>query len=157
MPKPEEVRLERTYAYLVREKKPDRAYAMFIDAIERGAKGYCITRTYPPKLRSKHDLGQTPILWLSNVRMEGTIRPKDLEELSVTLDKFLSADEGGVIMIDGLEYMITNNDFSTVLKLVQSLRDHVALKNAVLLICINPLTLDPHNLKLLEEEADVVM
>ncbi|MDD1765075.1 MAG: DUF835 domain-containing protein, partial [Methanomassiliicoccales archaeon] len=87
-------------------------------------------------------------------------RPKDLEKLSVSLEQFISAantGEGSIVLLDGLEYLITNNNFLTVLRFVQSLRDQIAIKNAVLLMALNPSTLEPHELNLLEKEVDVTL
>lgn len=151
------VDLERSYTYLVKERKPERSIELFVKALKEGFAGYCVTRTYPPHITSKFDLGDTPILWLSNIRMDDAIRPKDLEELSVRLDKFLTSVEKGVILLEGIEYLVTSNDFPTVLKFVQGLRDEVTLKNAVLLISISPHTLEAQKLKLLEEEADAAV
>jgi len=43
------------------------------------------------------------------------------------------------------------------LKFVQGLKDEVTLKNGVLVMSISPYALEPQKLKLLEEEADVVV
>jgi hypothetical protein len=154
---PEGITLERSYTYLIRERKSELSFALFVRALNEGFKGLFITRSYPEHIKKRYDLGDTPILWLSNVNMDCTLRPKDLEELSMKLDKFLLSAEKGVILLDGIEYLITSNDFSMVLKFVQGLRDEVTLKNALLLIPVSPNTLEPHKLKQLEEEADVVI
>jgi archaellum biogenesis ATPase FlaH len=146
--------LEPSFTYLIKEEKSDRSYSMFVEALERGMKGYCITRDYPLKVRSKYNLGDTPIVWLSNIGKENSLRPKDLEKLSFSLEQFLS-DKNGVILLDGLEYLITNNSFLTVLRFIQSLRDQVAIHHSVLMLAVNPSTLDPHELNLLEKEVDV--
>jgi archaellum biogenesis ATPase FlaH len=119
-------------------------------------KGFCVTRNYPLKIKAKFNLGETPMLWLSNVGKENSIRPKDLEKLSVSLEQFLS-QEKGVILLDGLEYLITNNNFLTVLRLVQSLRDQVAINHSILMLAMNPSTLDAHELNLLEKEVDATI
>ncbi len=146
--------LEPSFTYLIKEDKSDRSYAMFVEALGKGMKGYCITRDYPLKIRSKFNLGDTPIVWLSNIGKENSLRPKDLEKLSFSLEQFLS-NQGGVILLDGLEYLITNNNFLTVLRFIQSLRDQVAINHSILLLAMNPSTLDPHELNLLEKEVDV--
>lgn len=68
-----------------------------------------------------------------------------------------NAPEGGIVLLDGLECLITNNNFLTVLKFVQSLRDRVAVNCSILLIALNHSTLDAHELKLLEKEVDVTL
>jgi len=148
------VDLERSFSYLVEEDKPDTSYSLFINALKKGMKGYCITRNYPAKIRSKFDLKDTPIIWLSNVGRESTIRPKDLEKLSLSLEQFLSQPGGGIVLLDGLEYLITNNNFITVLRLIQSLRDQVAINQSILLMAVNRSTLETHQLNLLEREVD---
>ena len=94
------------------------------------------------------------MIWLSNVGRENTIRPKDLEKLSISLEQFLSQAGGGIVLLDGLEYLITNNNFITVLRLIQSLRDQVAINQSILLMAVNKSTLESHQLNLLEREVD---
>jgi hypothetical protein len=147
------VDLERSFSYLIKEDRSDRAYAYFEKEIGKGLKGYCVTRNYPVKIKSKFNIGSTPIVWLSNVGKEDSLRPKDLEKLSYSLEQFL-ANGGGIVLLDGLEYLITNNNFLTVLRFVQSLRDQVAINHSILLMVLNPSTLDPHEMNLLEKEVD---
>jgi isoleucyl-tRNA synthetase len=146
--------LERSFSYLVEEDKPETSYTLFVSAMSKGMKGYCVTRNYPAKIRSKFDLKETPVIWLSNVGRESTIRPKDLEKLSLALEQFLSQAGGGIVLLDGLEYLITNNNFITVLRLIQSLRDQVAINQSILLMAVNRSTLESHQLNLLEREVD---
>jgi predicted amidophosphoribosyltransferase len=151
-----DVELEQSFTYLIKEEKSERSYHLFERALTKGMKGFCVTRNYPLKIKAKFNLGETPILWLSNVGKENSIRPKDLEKLSVSLEQFLS-QEKGIILLDGLEYLITNNNFLTVLRLVQSLRDQVAINHSILLLAMNPSTLDAHELNLLEKEVDATI
>ncbi len=153
-PAPTVTELERSFSYLVEEDKPEASYSLFMNALSKGMKGYCITRNYPAKIRSKFDLKETPLIWLSNVGRENTIRPKDLEKLSLSLEQFLSQAGGGIVLLDGLEYLITNNNFITVLRLIQSLRDQVAINQSILLMAVNRSTLESHQLNLLEREVD---
>ena len=146
--------LERSFSYLVEEDKPEASYTLFLTAMNKGMKGYCVTRNYPAKIRSKFDLKDTPVVWLSNVGRENTIRPKDLEKLSLSLEQFLAQAGGGIVLLDGLEYLITNNNFITVLRLIQSLRDQVAINQSILLMAVNRSTLESHQLNLLEREVD---
>jgi archaellum biogenesis ATPase FlaH len=151
---PQVQELEKSFSYLVEEDKPEVSYQLFMNALKKGFRGYCITRNYPAKIRTKFDLEDTPVVWLSNVGRENTIRPKDLEKLSLSLEQFLSQAGGGIVLLDGLEYLITNNNFITVLRLIQSLRDQVAINQSILLMAVNRSTLESHQLNLLEREVD---
>jgi hypothetical protein len=146
--------LERSFSYLVEEDKPETSYQLFTKALDEGMKGFCVTRNYPAKIKSKFNLKDTPVVWLSNVGRDNAIRPKDLEKLSLALEQFLSQEGGGIVLLDGLEYLITNNNFITVLRLIQSLRDQVAINQSILLMAVNRSTLESHQLNLLEREVD---
>ena len=87
---------------------------------------------------------------------DDTIRPKDLEKLALAVEQFL-AREKGVVLLDAIEYLVTNNNFITVLRLVQSIRDQVAINNGVLLLSVNPSALEPAQMTLLEREVDRVI
>jgi len=148
--------LKDSSSYLVRETTPEEAYRLFLIAQKAGKKGLVITRIFPQKVRERFGLSDLPILWLSNVGKEDTIRPKDLEKLSLAAEQFLSREKG-VVLLDAVEYLVTNNNFLTVLRLVQSIRDQVAVNNGVLLLSVNPSTLDAHQMTLLEREVDRVI
>ncbi len=148
--------LQGGYSYLIKDDRSDRSYQMFMEQLTKGRKGFCVTRNYPLKIRGKYELGDTPILWLSNVGKEDSLRPKDLEKLSYSLEQFLFKEKG-VVLLDGLEYLITNNNFLTVLHFVQSLRDQVAINNSIMLMVLNPSTLDANELTLLEKEVDATL
>ena len=142
--------------YLIEEKTPSEVYDLFRTALQAGKTGLCITRVYPKKVRERFGGVDLRILWLSNVGKENSVRPKDLEKLSLSVEQFLGGTTG-VILIDGLEYLVTNNNFITILRLIQSLRDQVAINGAVLLLSVNPSAIDAHQLTLLEREVDRVI
>jgi len=73
------------------------------------------------------------------------------------MEQFLSKDQKGVILLSGIDYLITNNNFITVLRLIQSLRDQVAVSSSILIIPVNPSVLEESQLKLLEREVDVIL
>jgi hypothetical protein len=110
--------LQDGYSYLIKDDRSDRSYQLFMEQLKKGKRGICITRNYPVKIRSKYELGETPIVWLSNVGKEDSLRPKDLEKLNYSLEQFLTQGQG-VVLLDGLEYLITNKNFLTVLRFVQ--------------------------------------
>lgn len=148
--------LRESFSYLVKEGRSEHAYELLIQTIRSGRPGFCVTRVYPSKIREKYDIGDLPILWLSNVGKENSVRPKDLEKLSLSLEQFITK-KAGIVLLDGIEYLITNNNFITVLRLIQSLRDQIAINGSILLISVNPSTLDEHQLNLLEREVDSVI
>ena len=156
IPPPPPVTLDKSHTYLVEEDMPEISYKLFQEQLNAGKKGFCVTRNYPAKIKARFRLGDIPIFWLSNVGKDNTIRPKDLEKLNIQLEQFL-ANNDVVILLDGLEYLISNNSFVTVMRLLQTLRDQVAIHQSILLIAVNPSTLESHQLNLLEREIDKII
>ncbi|MFQ5885006.1 MAG: DUF835 domain-containing protein, partial [Thermoplasmata archaeon] len=148
--------VEKSSIYLVEEEKSEKSYKLFEKALAKGLPGLCATRVYPEILRKRCDFDDCAMLWLSNAGKEDSIRPRDLERLSLLLEQFISTRKG-VILVDGIEYLITNNDFVTVLRLIQSLRDQIAMNMAIMIISLNPSTLGFQELNLLEREMDSVL
>lgn len=143
--------------HLIKSEITDSPYQLIEDAVNKGYSAICFTRDFPTKLRNKFNFGDTRIYWLSNIGKEDTVRPKNLEKLSLLMEQFLSRGEQGVILLSGIEYLITNNNFLTVLRLIQSLRDQVAVGNSILIIPVNPSILDGSQLNHLEREVDVIL
>lgn len=148
--------MEKSCMYLVEEDRPQKCYELFADTLAHGLPGLCATRVYPEILKQRFDFPNCVVLWLSNAGKEDSVRPRDLERLSLLLEQFFS-NRKGVVLIDGIEYLITNNDFVTVLRLVQSLRDLVAMNLAIMIVSLNPSTLGFQELNLLEREMDSVL
>ncbi|MFW5952723.1 MAG: class I tRNA ligase family protein [Candidatus Natronoplasma sp.] len=137
--------VSKSSTYLIEEKTSDRSFRLLKDILKTGETGLCVTRDYPEKVKKKYDLEDIEMIWLSNVDREDVIRPKSLEKLSLALENFL-ARTGGVILLKGMEYLITNNDFRTVLNLVQSIKDQVAVNESILLIPVNPAIIEKYQM-----------
>ncbi|MFP4000785.1 MAG: DUF835 domain-containing protein [Thermoplasmata archaeon] len=134
-PLPDE--FSRSSTYLIKERDSDRSFEIFNQILGTIENGLCVTRDYPDKIRKEYDLEGVDMIWLSNVDREDVIRPKSLEKLSLALENFLTKT-GGVILFNGVEYLITNNDFRTVLHLIQSIKDQVAINDSIMIIPVNP-------------------
>lgn len=147
--------ISRSTTYLI-EDEGDKAIELYQEILEAGLKGLLVTRQFPKKVKKKYGFKNVTMIWLSNVDRANAVRPKNLEKFSLNIERFLS-EEQGVILLNGIEYLITNNDFRTVLHLIQSLKDQVAIKESILLIPISEKTLDRHEIDMLENEVDEVI
>jgi len=58
-------------------------------------------------------------------------------ELSHTIKEFIKKTGNGVVLLEGLEYLITQNDYRDVLKFVQSLSDSIAVSNSCLIVPVD--------------------
>ena len=146
----------RGHCYLIEEAEAEKSYRLFADSIGCGIEGFCITRTYPEKIKEKYDLAETPIIWLSTTKTKGSIEPTNLATLTRLLTDFFKKEKNSIIMLDGLDYIITQNDFPTILRFLYFLRDTIGAENSRLIVPINPKVLNTKELSLLERDFEVI-
>lgn len=143
--------------YLMLEEKPDRCFRIFSALVKSGYYGLVFSRIHPDKIRTEHGLLKTPTRWLSSDEGENVITPNQLFIISHHVRTFCESVEKGVILIQGLEYLVTNTSFEKVLKLVQSLNDVIAKSKASLIITVDSLAITPQELSLLKAEIRHIM
>ena len=97
------------------------------------------------------DINSVEAYWLTERVTEGAIRP-DLGDISNIILSHLS-NYNGVIMLEGLEWLVTQNGEDNTLAFVRMLRESVHRKNWTILIPIRTLAFDPLWLARLRREA----
>ncbi|MGI0148393.1 MAG: DUF835 domain-containing protein, partial [Thermoplasmata archaeon] len=131
-----------------------RRFAAFLGG--RGG-GLVITRTNPKRARETYDLSAHRVLWLTDREgsPEETIAPA-LERIVYEIEAFMSKQPRGAVLLDGIEYLVSNNSFDAVLKFVRRLLDAFSESQHAFIICLGPATLKEQELKVLEREMDVI-
>jgi len=84
---------------------------------------------------------------------EQTISPS-LESLMFEVEDFMDRNERSVVLIDGIEYLISNNNFNSVLSLLRKIIDKTSETNTILLVSVSPYTIDEKEIKILEAEME---
>jgi len=147
--------------YILEDKNLNRTIPIFNEAVRSGVRGMCIVRTHPSHIKTRF-LGEPEFTWLTktDANIEAAtpgvkyVSPGDLGMLSTTIQKFLKISPNGVIILEGLEYLVRHNDFNMVFKWIQSLKDQVLLSKSVLLLPLNSSALDPKDIKALQCEIE---
>jgi predicted hydrocarbon binding protein len=156
MVEPEALRkynLQSGYSYIIKEEIPDQAYDLFVDASKNGTPCLCVTREYPEKVKDRWDLKGVPFLWLSMDQERAYSRdPANIAMLYSDVKTFITENKGCMVLLSGLEYLISQNGFQKVLKLLQHINDKIAVTDSILLASISPLTIPESDLKMLEKE-----
>lgn len=144
-------------SYLVEEDRPEQAYELLTKALQGDKGGLLITRTNPKRVRERLTLESVRVLWLTDREesKEETIPPA-LERIVYEIEGFMSQHPQGSIMLDGLEYLVSNNSFDAVLRFVRRLVDTVSEGGHIFLISLGPATVKEQELKMLEREMEVV-
>ena len=134
-------------SYIVKESKVEKGLSIF-SWIAEERKGLCIVRTNPQALKPVLGKENISLYWLTasekdaNRKEFGFISPTDLPTLASVVIEFLRKDNGSAVLLQGIEYLISQNSFSAVLKMVQKINDAVVMNNSVLLLSLNPAGMD---------------
>jgi len=143
--------LELGESYLVKNDV-DKSFRIFADNVLSGSTGLCITREYPPKVRKKYGLEKTPVLWLSLEKAEEqTIH--SIQDMSIVISDFLGKVNHGVVILDGIEYLVTNHGFESSIRFLQLLRSRFAQNGSILILPVLEKALDERHIKLIERET----
>lgn len=153
-----DIEMEDGKAYIVTQDGSGRSFERLVSELMDGSKGLCFTRTYPKNLRKQYDLGDADVIWLSRDVEKGGLMPTNLGLITNEVDKFFSANEGGrrMVLIDGLEYLIAQNGFGKVLKLLTYLKDTMGVHSGVLLIPFDMKSVEETEAAMLRADLEVV-
>ncbi len=149
-------RIDEGEIYLFDEEKPSKIFDVFVDGVKHGREGLCITRMNPKKIRARYELENTPIVWLvkNKIPSETCLSPNELSLCYEMIDNFVKHAENGLILIEGVEYLMAQNSFSSIHKFFQLVNDCVMPSNSSTLTTIDPATLTTQDFHLIKREMD---
>jgi hypothetical protein len=164
--------------YLVEDEKPGSAFSLFSELValplspdaeipgrEESAsatleflipQGLVVTREFPESIRKSYNLQVTPIIWLTESPGDMRIAPTSLAVLTDTIIRFMENNPNSIVLIEGIEYIVTFNDFRKVLKQLDSLNETAWVTKGRLVISVDPRAFDERELAMLERDRKVV-
>ncbi len=156
------IELENGESYIIKDdvRNPANSFNILLsEIINNNKQGLVYTRIFPPKIEEtylKKQGVEVPIVWLTFKESSeeiATAQPTRYEfEIKRKVYNFLKNNDDGVVMLHGLEFLIQRNSFSKILNFVQDLRDMVSSTENILLIPIDPESLDGTEYKKLRLE-----
>jgi hypothetical protein len=159
------VELRPGWSYVIKEDRPERSFALFSSLLAKGSRGLCISRTHPDTLKQKYGI-EAEALWLTKTetnhqaaQAKGVeyVSPNNLAHMASSIREFLSKGSEGAVIIEGLEYLTTQNDFRSVLKFIQLVNEQVVLDKGYLIIPVDEATMDAKDFSLMEREMSQVL
>ena len=143
-------------AFIIYEKKFDKSFEIFTDLVTHSISGLAVTRTPSESLKQKYNLEKTPFIWLSKTGGQNTISPIYLNSLMNLISDFITKGKDTVVILEGLEYLVSQNNFDLVLKFIQALRDFLIIENSRLIIPLNKDTFNQKEIAQLEKELEIL-
>lgn len=143
-------------SYIVQESPPHISFDAFVNIISTHSgsgtgktTGLAVTRQHPEIVREKYGMDDTAVYWLATRAGDKVISPTNLGILSHMLVKFAEDTSDGIILLDGIEYLVSNNDFNKVLRMVDQVNDHITQSDCRLILPVDPRAFDQKELALL--------
>lgn len=118
--------------------------------------GIIVTRQFPNDVRTEHFIQTTPIVWLSTVAGKDNMDPAKLSLLTDYLVNFMERSHNSVVLVDGIEYLVTSNDFQKVLRSVDRWNETAMTSNSRLILSLDPRVFESKELALLEKNKEIV-
>jgi len=153
----EGIELESGHCYLIEEEKLNRTLKLYANMLDKGYKGFCITRTNPKHLEEMEELENSTVIWLTDKESStATTIPPVLERIIYEIGDFLKLEEKSCLILDGVEYLVSNNTFDAVLRFIRKLIDDISESKSILMVTVGPYTLKERELKILEREMEII-
>lgn len=145
--------LEEGRAYLVKEKKPEKALAAFHQSIDSGWRPLYITRQHPNHVARRRGDKDIRVVWLSTTLGKDYIDPHNLNSLSNLIGNFLNDGPRAAILLDGIEYLMINNDFARILHFLEYVNEQIALRRATLILSVDERAFEAKELAYIERNT----
>lgn len=144
------------HCYLIEEERPMYSHVLLSRKMDEGVAGLVITRMNPKRIRDEFKV-PPEILWLTDKdsSQEKTV-PPSLEMLIHVIQEFMASEEKSMIVLDGIQYLVSSTNFEAVLRFLRSLIDEISESNAILAISLSPETMKPQEVSILEREMEVL-
>lgn len=140
----------------VNEKKPDLSYKLFSQELKGNKKGLCITREPPDNVIKRHRLPETTHYWIITRKRDGAINPLHLNKMRKLIDSFVKMNKDSIVFIDGIEYLITMNDYSKVIDFLEKVGKSIERKGANCIIPIDARTLKEEELRRIKTQFQLL-
>ncbi len=141
------------FSYLVEEEKPYRSINYIKEAAYRGYDIVCITRMNPEKFKNFFGI-KGEVYWLTDHTTDLPTVSPILENLNYILEEY--ANKKAVIFLDGVDYLISKNSGEAVVQFLRHMVDVISESNAILVVSLNPKTIDEKYAKILEREMEII-
>jgi tetratricopeptide (TPR) repeat protein len=148
-------KLEKGRLYLLLEAQSKKGLQLIREYGRIGYEGLVISRLPPEQLRKKK-LKKQKILQFSSTSKEDSIPPDNVVNILLGMKEFMTSRDSSIILLDSLDYLIIQNSFEDAFSFIQKLAESVTLYKGIVLVELNPKSLEERELVLLEGEMELL-
>lgn len=144
-------------AFLVEERRPKESLEICKKYVSEGAKLLIISRDPPSELLSGVAIVPERTIWLTFLSGKDRMNPTSIGVVMSEIKRFIEhSNSRAVVLIDGLEYLISLNTFNLMFQFTNQLRDMFVTSGAILIMPIDMRTLDDREQALLERDFQII-
>ena len=146
-------------SYLIKDVDSTRIYRIYNSLVEGMDNGLCISRSYPQKMIEQHKITKGDFIWMTTntVGHDRCVNPTNIGMVHMSIMDFLRKNPRGMVTLEGVEYLVSNNGFDPILRLLHALNDKITVSDAILLVTMDEQTLAPREMRILEKDFDKVL
>ncbi|AIU69039.1 hypothetical protein TEU_01060 [Thermococcus eurythermalis] len=115
-----------------------------------------IGREHPDEWVERAGIEPDEYIWLTRVEHRKAVSPSSLHVLTGKVEAFLKGKPGGVVYIEGVEYMLFYSDFKAVAKFLFTIRDMAIMENAHIILLVDENTMSPEQTAILKKEFEEI-
>ncbi|HQN75513.1 MAG TPA: DUF835 domain-containing protein [Methanomassiliicoccales archaeon] len=134
---------------LLMEGYPRNGFAVFSNFLGKD-QGVCITRLHPEYVVEKYGLKNSRFHWLSGVKQQGTLSPKNVSALVKQVRGEIK-DGQRKFFLDGLEYLLLWNDMNGIVASLKEIEKDLEKAEGSMIVSIDPLTFEEKDLRKLKD------
>ncbi len=115
-----------------------------------------IGREHPDKWVEKMGVTPTEYIWLTRVEHPHAVNPSGLHVLNGKITKFLKENPGGVVYMEGIEYISFYVDPRSLTKFILSVRDTAIIENGHFILYAAPEVIEPTQFAIFKRELEPI-
>lgn len=123
---------------------------------EGRTRGLVVTRRHPSEIRLDYFIQTTPVIWLTSIPGKDNMDPSKLGLLTDIIVDFLQKSDNSVVLVEGIEYLVTANDYSKVLKAIDRWSEVAMSRGSRLVLSLDPRAFDTKEIALIERNREIV-
>lgn len=127
-----------------------------LDSVEKGLPCILFSRMPPKHYPIGSSLNIERSFWLSSTPGDDVIAPTALQQISMETDSFLSERENGMVILDGLDFMVANNGRDPVKRLLEVIHEKVIVSGGTLVFRVDS-GMEEELAELMAKEADRII
>ncbi len=134
----------------------EQAFKAYADLTFHGVPGLCLLREDPERITEIYGVKAKEVRLLASKPLKGFEPLADLQKIQLEVSQFLNDNYGGVVLLDGLEYLLNAFGFESVYRFIQEKRFDFLESGALLLIPVDMAALSEKEKALLTSELKML-